>query len=233
MIPLLDIEGTTTPISFVHDTLFPYARAALEAFLQRNASDPAVQADLTLVAEFAAETPDAPSVDASNVDEVVRNLTWQMDRDLKTTGLKSIQGKIWREGYSRGELVASLYPEVPDVLRALHTRDTPAMIYSSGSVAAQKLLFGHTSEGDLTHLLAGYFDTTTGPKKVAPSYAAIASACGVPASDLFFATDHPDEARAARDAGAHAVLLNRPGNAALPDGHGFEVWTDLEGLLSV
>jgi enolase-phosphatase E1 len=231
---LLDIEGTTTPISFVHDTLFPYARAALPGFLTRHAQDPDVRADLELVAEFARDTPESPSVSGDLPHaEVLANLLWQMDHDVKATGLKSLQGKIWKDGYARGELVASLFDDVHDVLRTLHGRGAPARIYSSGSVAAQRLLFGHTAHGDLTPLLAGYFDTTTGPKKVASSYEAIARACGVPTSDVFFATDHPDEARAARDAGARAVLLDRPGNAALPEDHGFEVWTDLTGLLSL
>lgn len=239
---LLDIEGTTTPISFVYDTLFPYAAAALERFLERRWGDEDVERDVAAITaqarEDIAQGHDAPAIPApGEVDEETRrdrvldNLRWQMERDRKTTGLKSLQGKIWRDGYLSGELAGELFEDVPDALRAIHASGRPIRIYSSGSVEAQRLLFGHSTHGDLTPLLDGYHDTTTGPKKQAQSYRAIAQAMALEPGRILFATDNLDEAKAAREAGAQAVIMNRPGNHALPE-HDFATLEDFTPIVA-
>jgi enolase-phosphatase E1 len=236
---LLDIEGTTTSIRFVYDTLFPFARAHMEAFLAAEWEDAEVQSDIVALRAQAVEDHNAGLVEAPLVPEgdgtdvhvgAVANLLWQMDSDRKTTALKSIQGKVWRQGYASGALLGHVYADVAPTLNAWHRASLPVYIYSSGSVAAQKLLFRHSAAGDLTPLLSGYFDTTTGPKKVAASYVTIADAIGHSVETVLFATDHLDEARAAREAGMPATLSVRPGNAALPD-HDFPMVSSLAELL--
>ena len=238
---VLDIEGTTTSIRFVYDALFPYVRTHVAAYLEAHWGDDAIQRDIDALrvqaaADLAAGLGDAPQVPSEGSPQEIRraalaNITWQMDSDRKTTGLKSLQGKIWRDAYQSGELKGHIDVDVEGALRRWHAQGTPIYIYSSGSVAAQKLLFGHSQAGDLRPLLAGYFDTTTGPKKVASSYVAIAEAIGVAVEDIVFATDNIDEAIAARDAGVNAVLSIRPGNAALPS-HTFRTIDSFEQLLN-
>lgn len=217
---LLDIEGTTTPISFVYDVLFPYAREHVEDFLRRHFDAPAVEADRLALAEEEGVNPDS-------LDELVAAVQRQMDEDHKTTALKSLQGKIWRDGYADGSLRGVVFDDVPVALEAVRSAGRRVCIYSSGSVAAQKLLFRHSTAGDLTPHIVAYFDTTTGPKKLAKSYEAIAHALGVEPAEILFCTDSLLEARAARQAGVRAVMLDRPGNPT-PDEHDFETWTTLK-----
>ena len=220
---LLDIEGTTTPISFVYDTLFPYARANVETFLRTQFDDPEVAKDRALLA-------DETGADAESLDSLVAAVHALMDEDRKSTGLKSLQGKIWRAAYEDGSIRGSLFEDVEGVMRRIAERANVA-IYSSGSVEAQKLLFANSSAGDLTPLISAYFDTNTGPKKVASSYVAIAHALQTSPDEILFGTDNLDEAKAARDAGVEAVILSRPGNHELPE-HDFEVWETLEPALA-
>jgi 2,3-diketo-5-methylthio-1-phosphopentane phosphatase len=236
---LLDIEGTTTSIAFVYDTLFPFARAQLAGFLERSWAEPAVQADVALVRAQAlddhaagqAAAPLVPDDLSSGAREATLvNLLGQMDADRKTTGLKAIQGKVWVDGYISGDLLGHVYDDVPRNLEAWRGRGLRIAIYSSGSIAAQKLLFGHSIAGDLTPALEGYFDTTTGPKKEAASYAAIARKMNLEPGQVTFLTDSLDEARAADEAGVHAVLTLRPGNAPLPD-HPFPTITSFDALV--
>jgi enolase-phosphatase E1 len=227
---LLDIEGTTTPISFVYDTLFPFAREHVGRFLRAHADDPAVREDLEALAAQAAEDAAEDDVDPfspDDLDAATEYVHWQMDHDRKTTSLKSLQGKIWRAGYDDGRLKGEVFDDVPDVMRRLRSDGTSICIYSSGSVAAQKLLFSNSTAGDLTGLIDGYFDTTTGPKKESESYTKIADALGVEPADVLFATDNLDEARAAREAGLDVAMMARPGNPD-PGPHDFEVWETLE-----
>jgi 2,3-diketo-5-methylthio-1-phosphopentane phosphatase len=139
-----------------------------------------------------------------------------MDADRKVTCLKALQGLIWRDGYHQGELQGVVFDDVPLALRQWQAAGTPIFIYSSGSVEAQQLLFRYSNHGDLTPLLRGYFDTTTGPKREAASYRTILGATGQSAPDVVFATDVLAEAEAAHEAGLQAVLVVRPGNAPLP-----------------
>lgn len=204
---LLDIEGTTTSISFVYDALFPYARARLAAFLEAHFSDPAVRADVARLGDGSATT----------ATDAARAALALMDADVKDTGLKGLQGKIWAAGYASGALRGHVFSDVPEALRAFVARGTAIYIYSSGSVAAQKLLFGSSEAGDLTPLLSGYFDTTTGPKTEATSYQTIAAAVGVPPGDVLFVTDNLREAEAAAAAGLQVAVSQRPGNPSLPE----------------
>lgn len=234
-VALLDIEGTTTPIDFVL-RLFAYARDHLAEFLAAHADEPAVQADLVALSQqaerdVAAGLAGATTFAPDDLDAVARNVEWQMDSDRKATALKSLQGKIWNAGYEDGTLEADVFEDVPEVLRTLNQRGVRTCIYSSGSIAAQRLLFGHTQVGDLTPLLDGYYDTTTGPKKQAESYRLIAEDLGIPVERVFFATDNLEEAKAARQAGMHTALLARPGNADLPP-HDIEVWENLLPLVA-
>lgn len=237
---VLDIEGTTTPISFVYDVLFPYARVALEAFLEAHWEDEDVKTDVASLREQVAAdvaagvegvVPIASGEDAVEVRRsVVENLRWQMDRDRKTTGLKSLQGKIWRAGYESGDLKGVVYDDVLEAFKVWEQWGRGICIYSSGSVAAQELLFRYSTHGDMTIFIDGYYDTTTGPKKEAESYRKICADMGRAPEEVVFATDNLDEARAAREAGLRVYVAMRPGNPALPD-HDFQVLESFEGLL--
>lgn len=219
---LLDIEGTTTSIAFVYEVLFPFARREVAGFVDARWGDPALQEAVAAVAADAGRALETPG-------EVVAAVREQMDSDAKLTGLKALQGQIWVAGYESGELKGHVYEDVLPALERWKARDVPVYIYSSGSVAAQKLLFGSSEAGDLLPLLAGHFDTTTGPKKVASSYVAIAEAIGVAPERVLFLTDNLAEAEAAREAGVHAVISVRPGNPELPE-HSFETVTSFEQL---
>ncbi len=225
MTKLLDIEGTTTSIAFVYDTLFPFARANVATFLAANWDSDAVRADVeairaqALVDHEAGLTVPAIADDHAGAEavraSVLANVLAQMDGDRKTTALKSLQGKIWKDGYASGELKGHVYPDVEPALRRWNAAGERVYIYSSGSIAAQKLLFGASDAGDLLPLLAGHFDTTSGHKRDAASYATIAESIGEPASSITFATDVLEEAQAAHEAGMNVVLSVRPGNPAL------------------
>jgi enolase-phosphatase E1 len=218
---LLDIEGTTTPIDFVYQVLFPYARHHLATYLAQHINEREVQADLAaLRAEHAAEVaqqlaPPTWPTDGNLGDPMapaISYLLWLMDQDRKSTALKSLQGKIWEEGYRKGELQSVIYEDVPRALARWHAQQRRVCIYSSGSVLAQKLLFTYTEAGDLTGWLAGYFDTTSGPKRAADSYQNIAAALQVSPAEVLFISDVMAELEAAHAAGLQTLLAVRPGN---------------------
>ena len=188
---LLDIEGTTTSIAYVADILFPYARARIPAWVPAHRD------------EIAATLSTMPPG-----DPVATLLAW-MDVDAKETALKHIQGRIWREGYEAGELKAHVYPDTPEALKRWTEAGIKICIYSSGSIEAQKLIFGHSEAGDLTRYLSGYFDTTTGPKREGDSYARIAAALNLDPADILFVSDVAAETDAAKSAGLRALLIDR------------------------
>jgi len=212
---LLDIEGTTTPIEFVHTTLFGYARAHVQEFLERQEADPDVQADVAqLRAEHAAEVP-APNPPMASVSAYVH---WLMDHDRKSSGLKSLQGKIWEEGYRAGELRGEIYPDVAPALARWREQGREIAIFSSGSVQAQRDLFAHSTAGDLTGFIRAYFDTTTGPKTAAQSYAQIAAALGRSTAAILFVSDVVAELDAAQAAGLQTAVCVRAAGSATPTG---------------
>lgn len=218
---LLDIEGTTTSIAFVYETLFPYAREALPAFIADRWDDPRVREAAGQMG--APESPEAATARALAL----------MDADVKDTGLKALQGMVWRQGFESGALRGHVFDDVAAVLRALHGRGVLLAIYSSGSVEAQKLLFGYSVAGDLGALMSGFFDTTTGPKRETASYTAIAAALRLAPEAILFLSDHPAEVRAATAAGLRAMALSRPGNAPLPADLDAPTLTDFSPLLTL
>ncbi len=217
---LLDIEGTTSDIAFVRDVLFPYAHREVGPFLTRNSDQPSVQAAVEQLAHDAGATnfeawcPPGLGA-AAQRDWVCAAVQRLIESDSKQTGLKALQGLIWEAGYRDGTLRAHVYPEVPSALTRWRQAGLSLAIYSSGSIAAQKLFFSHTIAGDLTPHFSDYFDTTSGPKRSADSYRSIVHASALNAADLLFLSDIPEELDAAHTAGLHTGLVMRAGNASV------------------
>ena len=201
---LTDIEGTTTAIAFVKDTLFPFAEAELDAFLDVHEEDPAVAAVLAEVRAI------APHQDPRSV------LRLWMGEDAKVTPLKTLQGLIWQAGYLDGRLKGHLWPDVAPCLRAWSRAGLRLAVYSSGSVGAQKLLFGHSTAGDLTPLFTGFFDTRVGGKRDAASYATITAGLHLPPGEVLFLSDVAEELDAAAAAGLRTCQLVRAGDGTQP-----------------
>jgi enolase-phosphatase E1 len=210
---VIDIEGTVGSIRFVKEVLFPFARRRLRSFVIEHRTEPAVTSVLQSVAAECGLEP-------TDVDRLVAQLERWSDEDRKATPLKALQGMIWDGGYRRGELTAHLYDDAVAALKRWAASGLPVHVYSSGSIAAQKLYFAHTPAGDLTSGLAGYFDTTTGPKQAPDSYRRIANAVGRPAEDLLFFSDVGAELEAAVAAGLRAVQVRREDAPKDP----FEPW---------
>ncbi len=218
---LLDIEGTTTPVDFVYRTLFPYSRQKFEDFLWRHHNDPAVRQDLEwLRKQYRADEGQGMELPPWREDSLIESVAaygrWLIDRDSKVYGLKLLQGKIWDEGYRSGELRGEVYPDVPPALARWSQQGRAVAIYSSGSIQAQKLLFGRTTRGDLTPFLREYFDTGTGVKTDATSYQKIAKALALPSPEIVFLSDVARELDAASQAGMATVLCVRSENAKPP-----------------
>jgi enolase-phosphatase E1 len=208
---LLDVEGTTSSISFVYDVLFVHAKTHVGDFLAAHADDPLVRA----AALGIAATAGLPPVDVGTADgrgRVALAAVDLMNRDIKDTALKALQGMIWRSGFESGGLVAHVFDDVPPALAQWADAGLDVRIYSSGSIEAQKLFFGHTAAGDLTPHLRGHYDTTTGPKREASSYAAIAADMDLEPRQILFVSDVGAELDAARQAGMATALAVRPGN---------------------
>ncbi|HWR96140.1 MAG TPA: acireductone synthase [Arenimonas sp.] len=197
-----DIEGTTSPIAFVREVLFPYARSALPAFITHHHQRPDVAHWLGRVAEEA-------GVSANDLDSLIEILQSWIDQDKKHTALKALQGMIWVDGYRSADFHAPVYDDAHAQLLCWRAEGIPLYVYSSGSVPAQKLFFGFTGHGDLTPLFSGYFDTETGGKRDPQSYRNIAQAIGQPAESILFLSDIVAELDAAREAGWQTVLVDR------------------------
>jgi len=200
-----DIEGTTSSIDFVHQTLFPYSKARLRGFLHEQASDDAVQ---TLLHDIEAVEHRELSPDTA-ADVLER---W-IAEDRKATPLKALQGMIWKQGYEAGELSGHVYDEVEEYLDRWYAHGIKLYVYSSGSVEAQKLIFGYTEFGDLTPLFSGYFDTRIGGKREAASYRAILQELGLPGENVLFLSDIGEELDAAQAAGLQTMQLLRDDKA--------------------
>ncbi len=203
---VLDIEGTTSAISYVYDVLFPFARRRLASFLELRWSEPAVAAIREQI------YLDAGASVASSPAELGAHLLGLMDRDAKTTGLKQLQGLIWEQGYAAGELRSHVFDDVPRALERWRAAGLDVAIYSSGSVAAQRVFFAHTPHGDLTPHFCAYFDTTSGPKREEASYRRLADRLSRPGRELLFCSDVVEELDAAAAAGWQTLLVVRPGN---------------------
>jgi len=196
-----DIEGTTSSISFVHDVLFPYARENMAAFITRNAENPDV---LKYINDVELE-----SGKELNLNGVIDQLVEWIDTDKKVTPLKAIQGLIWEAGYKNGDFHGHLYRDAFENLMKWHEQGIPLYVYSSGSVYAQKLLFGHTEFGDLNRLFNGNFDTHVGAKMESSSYKKIIEEIGIPADQILFLSDVEKELDAAHVAGMKTIWLVR------------------------
>lgn len=200
---LIDIEGTTSSLSFLKDVLFPYAREHIGDFVRTHKTDPQVGSLLD-------EARNAAGV-ALDDEQVIDQLRCWIDEDRKLSPLKTLQGMIWREGYERGDLRGHVYDDAVKHLQKWKRQGVRLYVFSSGSVLAQKLLFGHTAYGDLTPLFSGYFDTNIGAKKDAEAYRRIAAQIGVSPGETLFLSDIPDELDAARASGMATTWLVRDG----------------------
>jgi len=235
---LIDIEGTVSPISFVKSRLFPFASEHVESFLEKNQNEPKVKDLITQLVSLAVSStePDAPRVSSEcevKIAEVAAFVQYLISVDRKVGPLKTLQGLIWEEGYSNGQLVAELFPDVAPILRKLAADGVKIAVYSSGSRQAQRLLFRHTPYGDLISLFSAFFDTKVGLKTEVSSYEEIAlTLVGdvKQAGSILFATDVLAEAKAAKAAGMDCVLSVRPGNTIIEEEHEFRTITSFDQL---
>jgi enolase-phosphatase E1 len=230
---LLDIEGTTTPIAFVHEVLFPFARRALRSFLRQHLDAPDMlevlrhfQADWPRDVEHGAPPPAAQDASLDDrADAVAAYAEWLMDRDRKVTGLKALQGRIWADGYDTGALRGDVFADVPEAFARWSAAGVRLAIFSSGSVLAQQMLFRTTSSGDLTRWLEAFFDTGVGAKGSPDSYRRIATALECHPAEMLFISDVGAELEAARAAGCAVLMCRRPGNREEPHA-GFQTIDD-------
>jgi enolase-phosphatase E1 len=206
---LIDIEGTVGSIAFVRDVLFPYASERMDAYVLAHREDPAVR---DVLDQTAAESGAA----RENEAELLAALHDWSDRDVKVTPLKSLQGMIWLDGYKSSGLRGHLYADAIDALHRYHSCGVALYVYSSGSVAAQRLLFGNSVAGDLLPLFSGFYDTTTGGKRESGSYERILDDIGVPPNEAIFFSDNEAELDAAGEAGMQTVQLARPQDLTVP-----------------
>ncbi|MBI3269081.1 MAG: acireductone synthase [Planctomycetes bacterium] len=222
---LLDVEGTTSSLAYVSEVLFPYARRELVPFLHAHWEEE----DVASAREALARDAGAASFEAwfgragarePAIERIRAEVLRLMALDAKATGLKQLQGLIWREGFVGGALRAHVFPDVPPALAAWRTAGLDVRIFSSGSRTAQRLFFAHTEAGDLTPFLRGHYDTTLGPKRSPASYSSIARDMRRAPAALLFLSDVVAELDAARDAGLATGLVLRPGNPPVPAGHG-------------
>lgn len=205
---LTDIEGTTSSISFVKDVLFPYARRELPRFVRERHDDPAVRHWLDLVA--------MENGGICSDDVIVETLQGWIDEDRKHTALKALQGMVWLDGYRNADFTAHIYADAAAALPRWHAAGHVLAVYSSGSIAAQKLFFGNSDAGDLLSLFSAFFDTEVGHKRDADSYRLIADKLDHPPGRFVFLSDVVEELDAARDAGMRTVLVDRREDYAQP-----------------
>ncbi|XP_016498773.1 putative bifunctional methylthioribulose-1-phosphate dehydratase/enolase-phosphatase E1 1 isoform X1 [Nicotiana tabacum] len=239
---VLDIEGTTTPISFVIDVLFPYARDNVGRHLDATYDSAETQEDIKLLRAQVQEDLEngvvgavpIPSDDAGKEEVIaalVTNVEAMIKADRKITALKELQGHIWQTGFQNNELEAVVFDDVPEALERWTALGLKVYIYSSGSRLAQRLIFGYTNYGDLRKYLCGFFDTTVGNKRETKSYTEITASLGVDnPSEILFVTDVYQEAIAAKAAGLEVIISVRPGNGPLPENHGFRTITSFSEI---
>jgi enolase-phosphatase E1 len=204
---LMDVEGTTTDIAFVHRILFPYSEERLAEFVQKHADND----DVRDVLESVKKTVFNEDGLVLNDEQAVETLLSWIAEDRKHTALKKLQGMIWQQGFEQGDYQGHVYPDVPVALKEWKQQGLELGVYSSGSVQAQKLLFGHSTAGDLTPYFSHYFDTTVGGKKDSQSYQNITRALNLNPDSILFLSDVEAELDAAENAGFQTVQLVRPG----------------------
>lgn len=214
---LLDIEGTTSAIDFVHTTMFDYARNNLEDFLVSSFETKETIETLEVFAQDEKQPSLAAflvgtSSKAEKIDRIVNLASQRMKEDSKATGLKALQGMVWRKGFNNGELKGHIYNDVPDAFNRWKKSGNTIAIYSSGSILAQKIYFANTIFGNLGTLISNHFDTTSGPKRISSSYENITNILNAKAGDILFLSDVTEELDAAKAAGMATGLLIRPGN---------------------
>ncbi|WP_440711557.1 acireductone synthase [Herbiconiux sp. YIM B11900] len=203
---VVDLEGTTSAAGFILGDLYDYARPRLASWLDEHAGDPVIAEARQQVVHDASLPTDA------STEQVVAVMHEWMERDVKATPLKTVQGQIWAEGFARDEISSHFFDDVIPKLRAWHAQGVGLAVFSSGSVASQVPWFRHSPDGDLTSLITDYFDTIkAGPKKESASYDRIAAALGLPAAEIVFFTDNPGEVSAAIEAGWQVVAFSREG----------------------
>lgn len=206
---LTDIEGTTTEISFVYNVLFPFFREHLSAWENNNS----LEVDKILL-----ETQELISLETGRSDlsrtELFNQLrTWSIE-DRKVSPLKELQGMVWKQGFDSGELKGHVYSDVRPSLERWQSQGINLAVFSSGSITAQKQLFGHSIDGDLTPFFQYYFDTKTGAKREADTYRIISKILGGFPPTILFLSDVVEELMAAEQAGFKTIQLLRPGTAA-------------------
>ncbi len=211
---LLDIEGTVSPVSYVYEVLFPFARKHASEFLHKHFDDPAVIKAVDFMAQDAGFDSREAFLKTGDPEQVVlTEVNRLMDADIKATGLKELQGIIWKDGYDNGVLMSELFADVPEALSLWHKDGKNISIYSSGSIGAQKIFFAYTKFGDMSKYLQSYFDTTSGGKKESSSYKTISHALEFAPCQILFLSDIVDELDAAAEAGVQTALVIRDGNA--------------------
>lgn len=204
---ITDIEGTTSSLSFVKDVLFPYARQHIATYVKENADNEQVAQQIDAVKSTMGKN--------ASLDEVGQQLIVWIDEDQKITPLKTLQGMIWEAGYRSGDFTGHIYEDAYQQLKTWYSQDIKLYVYSSGSVFAQKLLYGFSDFGDITPLFSGYFDTNIGHKREASSYENILNSINAPSESVLFLSDIIEELDAARTAGMKTYWLIR--DNALPD----------------
>lgn len=226
---LLDIEGTTTPIDFVHKTLFPFSKERIGNYVATHFDALRHEID-ALVDESSHDPSYTVPVDPTEPGSVTAYLEHLIDADRKSTPLKTIQGKIWQQGYENGDLLSAVFEDVLPAFERWNSAGKTIAIYSSGSVLAQQLLFCHTDHGDLTRFISNYFDTETGGKRERRSYERIAAELGLQPENVLFISDVVEELDAARQTGMRTALSVRPGNAAIGSGSTHEIVTNFDTI---
>jgi len=204
---LTDIEGTTTSVKFVYDVLFPYFREHIGELRSMVAQDE-VQKAFKQTVEL---SQSLESRKLQSVDDIINILYRWSQEDRKITPLKTVQGLLWEKGYKSGEIKGHVYPDVADSLKHWNKNGIQLGVFSSGSIAAQKLIFGYSEAGDLTAHFSNYFDTTTGGKRESATYSVIAEELALTADNILFLSDIAEELEAAKEAGMQTVQLVRPG----------------------
>lgn len=222
---LLDVEGTTSSVRYVADTLIPFARLGLTEYLETEWNSPEfAEAREWVARDLGAETYAdwrmARADEEDALDAMESGLIRLMDRDPKAVGLKIVQGLIWKRGFASGELRSHVYPDVRPALEAWNRAGIDVRVFSSGSVSAQRRFFAHTEAGDLSHHFRGHYDSRIGSKREAQSYRLVAKEFNKPPETILYVGDIVEELDAARDAGMPTALALRPGNAPVPDDHG-------------